>query len=87
MFAVSKLLTGLKYFENNPKSIGFIKNKNDKEIKQNVEKEITKDSTSIEILEANNEKKELLEGSIIEFANQNEEKKYNKFEKSITSKK
>ena len=87
LFAVSKLLTGLKYFENNPKSIGFIKNKNDKEIKQNVEKEITKDSTSIEILEANNEKKELLEGSIIEFANQNEEKKYNKFEKSITSKK
>lgn len=87
MFAVSKLLTGLKYFENNPKSIGFIKNKNDKEIKQNVEKEITKDSTSIEILEANNEKKELLEGSIIEFANHNEEKKYNKFEKSITSKK
>ena len=87
MFAVSKLLTGLKYFENNPKSIGFIKNKNDKEIKQNVEKEITKDSTSIEILETNNEKKELLEGSIIEFANQNEEKKYNKFEKSITSKK
>ena len=87
MFAVSKLLTGLKYFENNPKSIGFIKNKNDKEIKQNVEKEITKDSTSIEILEANNEKKELLEGSIIEFANQNEEQKYNKFEKSITSKK
>lgn len=87
MFAVSKLLTGLKYFENNPKSIGFIKNKNDKEIKQNIEKEITKDSTSIEILEANNEKKELLEGSIIEFANQNEEKKYNKFEKSITSKK
>ena len=87
MFAVSKLLTGLKYFENNPKSIAFIKNKNDKEIKQNVEKEITKDSTSIEILEANNEKKELLEGSIIEFANQNEEQKYNKFEKSITSKK
>ena len=87
MFAVSKLLTGLKYFENNPKSIAFIKNKNDEEIKQNVEKEITKDSTSIEILEANNEKKELLEGSIIEFANQNEEKKYNKFEKSITSKK
>ena len=58
MFAVSKLLTGLKYFENNPKSIAFIKNKNDKEIKQNVEKEITKDSTSIEILEANNEKKD-----------------------------
>ena len=87
LFAVSKLLTGLKYFENNPKSIAFIKNKNDKEIKQNVEKEITKDSTSIEILEANNEKKELLEGSIIEFANQNEEQKYNKFEKSITSKK
>ena len=87
MFAVSKLLTGLKYFENNPKAIAFIKNKNDKEIKQNVEKEITKDSTSIEILEANNEKKELLEGSIIEFANQNEEQKYNKFEKSITSKK
>lgn len=87
MFVASKLLTGLKYFENNPKSIGFIKNKNTKEIKQNVEKEITKDSTSIEILEVNNKKKELLEESIIEFANQNEEQKYNKFEKTITSKK
>ena len=29
LLAVSKLLTGLKYFENNPKSIGFIKNKNE----------------------------------------------------------
>lgn len=84
MFAMSKLLTGLSYFENNLKTIGFLKNKN---IKQNVKQEIKKDSISIETIEVNEEKKELLENSIITFVNENEEQKYNKFERIITSKK
>ncbi len=84
MFTMSKLLTGLSYFENNLKTIGFLKNKN---ITQNVKQEIKKDSISIETIEVNEEKKELLDNSIIKFVNENEEQKYNKFERIITSKK
>lgn len=84
MFAISKLLTGLKHFENNPKSIAFNKIKN---IKQNAKQEVAKDQISIEEINNEKEKKELLEDSVIAFSNENEEKKYNRFEKTITSKK